>query len=93
MIEKCANPTCSRPFHYLRGGRLYCFELRPGVAFASRQSAKRITVYFWICERCSASLSLEFDAERGILLKEAWETSPRRTLHCSACSEAQGNVA
>jgi hypothetical protein len=28
MISKCANPQCETAFHYLRGGKLYCFDLR-----------------------------------------------------------------
>jgi len=84
MISKCANPTCSRPFHYLRGGRLYCFELRPGNSTSARP-ASRVTVYFWICEQCCTALTLEFDTERGVLLKETWEKSPPRQLRCDVC--------
>lgn len=86
MVTKCANPVCGRSFQYLRGGRLYCFELR-------RQSfgpaaPKRLAVYFWICDRCADSLSLEFDAERGVFLKHSWEsTVPPTKLHCEACKD------
>ena len=27
MISHCANPRCTLPFHYLRGGRLYRFDI------------------------------------------------------------------
>jgi hypothetical protein len=27
MISHCANPSCALPFHYLRGGRLYRFDI------------------------------------------------------------------
>ena len=84
MITSCANPTCNKPFHYLRGGRLYCFELRPGVLGASQR--RRLAVYFWICEQCSDPLSLEFDTERGVLLRQSWEKkAAARQLHCDAC--------
>lgn len=86
MITKCANPACDKSFQYLRGGRLYCFELRPqNLAGAKR---KRLAVYFWICDRCADSLSLEFDAERGVFLKRSWESAlPPKKLDCDACKE------
>jgi hypothetical protein len=86
MITKCANPACGRPFQYLRGGRLYCFELR-------RQSrgpiaSNRLAVYFWICDHCADSLSLEFDAEKGVFLKQSWANAlPPKKLTCQACKD------
>ncbi len=36
MISNCANPACNKPFHYLRGGRLYRFDAPlPQLAFRS----------------------------------------------------------
>ena|SRR5579871_4823171 len=29
MLSKCANPACTKPFHYLRDGRLYEVEIGP----------------------------------------------------------------
>ncbi len=85
MVTKCANPNCNAPFHYLRGGRLYSFELRPQTREAS--SGKRSTVYFWICEQCSDTFSLEFDTQRGVILRRSWESgSSGKQLHCNACS-------
>ncbi len=84
MISKCANPACGMPFLYLRGGRLYCFELRPQAL--AEGTRKRLPVYFWICDRCSDSLSLQFDAERGVFLKQSWQSAePPEKLHCDAC--------
>ena len=27
MVSKCANPTCSTPFHYLREGKIFRIEI------------------------------------------------------------------
>ena len=31
MISHCANPECHRPLHYLRGGRVYRFDVKSPV--------------------------------------------------------------
>ncbi len=86
MVTKCANPTCGTPFHYLRGGRLYSFELRAKNSGVARQ--KRLAVYFWICDRCAESLSLEFDPEQGVFLKQSWENAaPPKKLQCDECED------
>ncbi len=68
MISTCANPACNKPFHYLRGGRLYRFD----TVRRARQSGEvanatcaisptRIAVFFWLCKECASRLSLRFD--------------------------------
>jgi hypothetical protein len=60
MTAKCANPSCSVPFHRLRGGKLFRFEVRlPSEAcldvpetVCSTKSG-RASVYFWLCEKCA----------------------------------------
>lgn len=85
MITKCANPSCDTPFHYFRGGRLYCFELRSETLGV--RSQRRLTVHFWICARCNDTLSLQFDTKRGVFLSQSWEADvPPKQLHCNACS-------
>ncbi len=68
MISTCANPACNRPFHYLRGGRLYRFdapcggghsESIPNGAYAT--GFGRCAVFFWLCRDCSSRLSLKFN--------------------------------
>jgi len=55
MISTCANPACNKPFHYLRGGRLYRFDGR--TASANRKtvanavcsiSPSHMSVFFWL---------------------------------------------
>lgn len=76
MISHCANPGCGMPFHYLRGGRLYRFELRapsspckdvPNAICGAEPS--RATVFFWLCEPCSRKFSLEFNFRDGASLR------------------------
>ena len=73
MVTACANPACNRPFHYLRGGRLYRFDLRSpqfrggGVSNAiSEATHDRTTLFFWLCKQCSTSFSLRFEPDTGI---------------------------
>jgi len=75
MISHCANHACALPFHYLRGGRLYRFELKephtpcadvPNAICDSKPS--RATVFFWLCERCSVSYALRFNVREGVRL-------------------------
>ena len=102
MITACANPACNRPFHYLRGGRLYRFDLRSpqfrggGVSNAILEAAHdRTTLFFWLCKQCSASFSLRFEPDTGITVvplnrrREAWEREPVVIAHESARKEKQ----
>ena len=71
MVAKCANPSCSRSFRYLREGRLFRLEADP--AFNSSDNptfGESIVVeYCWLCDTCSASVKLRLD-ERGTVTAE-----------------------
>ena len=61
MLAKCANPTCSAPFRYLHEGKL--FRLDPGAGPPSPAGRQpRQLQYFWLCERCAHTLTLEMRA-------------------------------
>lgn len=72
MISHCANPDCGKAFHYLHGGRLYRFDVAP-VNLTSQDISNAIcsigrshtAVFFWLCEECSSTHSLNFDG-RGV---------------------------
>jgi hypothetical protein len=71
MISTCANPACKKPFHYLRGGRLYRFDSPcPGAHSDDVGNAVyktkpgRCAVFFWLCSKCAATLSLQFDGRQ-----------------------------
>ncbi len=75
MISQCANPACSVPFHYLRGGRLYRFDINspafpcsdvPNAICTTRPS--RAAVFFWLCENCAATYTLKFNYQDGVSL-------------------------
>lgn len=75
MISHCANPECAIPFHYLRGGRLYRFEVRrPSEPYEDVPNsicslqASPATVFFWLCESCCSTLTLKFAPGTGITL-------------------------
>ena len=68
MISTCAKPACKNPFHYLRGGRLYRFDVTPPSApcidvsnAVSANTPARTSVFSWLCKGCSSKPSLRFD--------------------------------
>jgi len=75
MITHCANPNCKVPFYYLRGGRLYRFDIRhpstpckdvPNAVCSLKPS--HAAVFFWLCEGCSVKHSLKFNVREGLTL-------------------------
>ena len=75
MVSHCANPDCGVPFHYLKGGRLYRFEIKsPEMPCADVPNAicsekpSRATVFFWMCVDCCRRFSLKFDPCAGVQL-------------------------
>jgi hypothetical protein len=63
MVANCANPNCSRPFRYLRHGRLHVVEFledRDGT------TVRRLE-HFWLCENCSPNYRITFDLARGVV--------------------------
>ena len=54
MVNKCANPKCAKPLHYLREGRIFVFD-------AENNSEKPIhrMEHFWLCGACSQTMRLE----------------------------------
>ena len=74
MVSKCANPQCSTPFRYLYEGRLFRVEkqaLEPVVPgepereFEIKKQSRRVE-FFWLCRRCSATLTLDYEEASGI---------------------------
>lgn len=54
MLSKCCNPSCLDSFRYLTGGKLFRLENE----HALNTSNHAITKYFWLCPRCSATMTL-----------------------------------
>jgi hypothetical protein len=75
MISTCANPACNKPFHYLRGGRLYRFDVASPREHAddvsntiSAMSPNRMAVFFWLCKQCSSRMSLKFNGRQAFVI-------------------------
>jgi hypothetical protein len=69
MLSKCANPACSRPFRYLRDGKLFEIDSRDEVnrsAAGERETVRKVE-FFWLCGDCSAQLTIINDKHRGII--------------------------
>jgi len=57
MVTKCLNPLCGAPFHYLRSGKLFLVnshDYRGGQKDVNHRRAE----YFWLCESCTARMTL-----------------------------------
>jgi hypothetical protein len=74
MLHKCANPVCPSVFRSLRHGKLflletdYAAEPDPTPSLTSRRErlARRVERY-WLCDCCSAQLTLTFERGRGMV--------------------------
>jgi len=55
MVDKCANPKCAKPLHYLREGRIFVFDVAVG---DGAESIHRME-HFWLCGVCSKTMRLE----------------------------------
>jgi hypothetical protein len=72
MLDNCTNSSCSTPFRDLaEGGELFWLE---GKA-TSAVSKTRTPEYFWICERCSARMTLCL-SEAGTVMAMALQDEP-----------------
>lgn len=69
MVSKCLNSRCSATFRYLGKGKLYCVDfadLGRRNALAGRKTVTSIrskawpVEYFWLCESCAATMTIEF---------------------------------
>lgn len=67
MLSKCLNPQCRATFHHLGQGHLYridfaqeakrrAMEGKPTLV-SSRPNPNSVE-HFWLCEKCSATLTL-----------------------------------
>lgn len=63
MLGKCSNPSCSAPFRYLQNGRLFRLEGDP----ICRLSKPGRVEYFWLCDRCSSTMTLRISNEGKVL--------------------------
>jgi hypothetical protein len=67
MLSKCANPSCSTPFIYLREGKIFLTKPMVDSTTAHGRSGSHATrlEYFWLCGPCSEDLTLLQDPALG----------------------------
>jgi hypothetical protein len=73
MLSKCTNPGCSAQFSYLHQGKLFRWDtagtIGNGPTFGDdpevQKPARRIE-FFWLCDDCSAAMTLTFDRRAGV---------------------------
>jgi len=58
MLAKCANPACSVPFRYLHEGKLFRLDVGAGPPAVSGHAPRQLQ-YFWLCEGCARTMTLE----------------------------------
>jgi hypothetical protein len=73
VLHKCANPTCPSLFRRLSQGKLFQVEMtdssnKPGRPLTSRRKGfLRQIERFWLCDRCSRSVTIAYEKGRGIV--------------------------
>lgn len=86
MISKCANPACCHPFHFLRPGRLFQFDVRlplepcrdVPITVCSRKP-HHATIYFWLCGECAPMLTVRFEPHMGVSVVSRQQVSTATT--------------
>lgn len=73
MLSKCANPSCSASFRYFHQGKLFRMETEsPAHESDEATTAGRIarrTEFFWLCDKCSSEVTLEYDAKGSVKVR------------------------
>lgn len=77
MLSKCANPDCSASFRYFHTGKLFRAEVSVGLdrrralgRDAQQSKPLRRLEFFWLCERCAETMTLIFDKDSGVTVRE-----------------------
>ncbi|HMF91321.1 MAG TPA: hypothetical protein VKL40_11815 [Candidatus Angelobacter sp.] len=68
MLSKCANPSCSTPFVYLRDGKLFVRKPMadsPGTRGPAAKEGPGLE-YFWLCGPCSEDFTVAYDANFAV---------------------------
>jgi hypothetical protein len=57
MVDRCANPQCAKPLHYLREGRIFVFDVDEENGPGGKRSYH--VEHYWLCGLCSQTLTIE----------------------------------
>jgi hypothetical protein len=67
VVNQCANPSCGKPLHYLREGRIFVFDLPdPNIPVPALGGRARRLQHFWLCGPCSENMVMEQTSEMEI---------------------------
>jgi len=78
LLAKCANSSCFASFRRLDEGKLFQLENAQTVG-----ASTNLTEYFWLCQDCSAAMTLRLSQDGRVLpiaLREAIYDSPQVAL-------------
>lgn len=70
MLHKCANPTRPSLFRRLNQGKLFQVEMTDSsgrLLTSRRKGFVRQIERFWLCDRCSRSVTIAYEKGRGIV--------------------------
>ena len=77
MLSKCATPDCSASFRYFHTGKLFRAEVSVGLdrrralgRDAQQSKPLRRLEFFWLCERCAETMTIIFDKDSGVTVRE-----------------------
>ncbi len=62
MVSKCANPSCSAIFRYLREGKIFHVATGPYVPEKDYASETFTRERFWLCGECSTKMTVISDS-------------------------------
>ena len=65
MVNNCANPTCNKPLHYLRDGRIFVFDVQDEAVGLDGKRSRHME-HYWLCGDCAPSLHLERHSTDGV---------------------------
>jgi hypothetical protein len=67
MVSHCANPSCNKPLHYLREGKVFLFS-STNTSGDKSETFQRME-HYWLCGNCARDFTLTMDGENGIQLE------------------------
>ncbi len=90
MLSKCANPTCSATFRYLREGKILLVESVPANPGNLAADCAPRREHFWLCDSCSKTLTIISDPSGTsvVSLKDQSKASGQRKAAHSGLGSA-----
>lgn len=74
MLAKCANTGCSTVLQHGEG-KFFRFQCG-NTADGSPRNSHGVE-HFWLCRNCAEIYTLEYDKNRGVLIRRRFQSDPR----------------